>query len=374
MAKFLKIFLISLFFFTELFADNISVQLDKLSDLYNQGILTKEEFDKAKKIILKIQDNQKKKIEKIPEIKAKYQDYEKKNIKYRRWFPSGFETGNKKGFEHMEMVVGDFRLYTHRPGGIKITRRSDRKQLAVIGDNLKVKFYNQGKFFFDVETDKDNLELKLKLNDIPILVWKGKYVKTHRAHFYQVLAMGSKPFHYYIKLDTAKNAAAINMEKFDSKIKAAVDKVKIKLAREYNVSIEQIDDIMLRREYNASKELDKAIGEETDKILKEAVDKEVNEAIEEALSKELEAAIGEALAAEFINAIEVATGQAIDAALEQELASAIDEAIAEAINAGISEAAITAGIAAYLEALASGASEADAINAGNAACDARGGC
>ena len=56
----------------------------------------------------------------------------------------------------MKLTVGDFMIYTHRPGAIKIKKVSDNKQYAVIGDNLRVKYYNNGSDFFDINVDKKN--------------------------------------------------------------------------------------------------------------------------------------------------------------------------------------------------------------------------
>ena len=63
-------------------------------------------------------------------------------VKIRQWGKTKASIAENKNFEKMEMVIGDYRIYTHRPGGIKIKRISDKKQLAVIGDNLKVKYSN----------------------------------------------------------------------------------------------------------------------------------------------------------------------------------------------------------------------------------------
>ena len=38
------------------------------------------------------------------------------------------------------MIIGDYKIYTHRPGGIKIRRISDNKQLVVFQINIKLNF------------------------------------------------------------------------------------------------------------------------------------------------------------------------------------------------------------------------------------------
>ena len=52
--------------------------------------------------------------------------------------------------ELMEMTIGDFRVYSHRPGGIKVRRISDGQQLLVISDNLKVTYYGDSKDIVDI--------------------------------------------------------------------------------------------------------------------------------------------------------------------------------------------------------------------------------
>ena len=145
----------------------------------------------------------------------------------------------------MKLTVGDFLIYTHRPGAVKIKQISTNKQLAVIGDRLKVKYYNRGQDFFNAIVNKQDKELILEVNGIKVLVWKGQYVQQANATFYQILGMGRLPFHFYVKLDVSENAAALNMERFNRKIELAVDDVKKELSVQYNLSIEQIDGIIL---------------------------------------------------------------------------------------------------------------------------------
>ena len=37
-----------------------------------------------------------------------------------------------------------YKIYTYRPGGIKVIRISDKKRLAQITDNFEVRYYNNG--------------------------------------------------------------------------------------------------------------------------------------------------------------------------------------------------------------------------------------
>lgn len=384
-----KIFIHLILFFFILLNNNLSAstiadQLVKLSDLYTKGLITKEEFNKAKSIILEIEKNQIETLTSIPKDKEKIKKtiQKKKNIpkltslgeiKIRRFGLTKASIAENKNFEKMEMVIGNYRFYTHRPGAIKVLRISDKKQLAVVGDNLKIKFYNKGSNDFEIEKNEDELELIFKLNGIGVLIWKGRYIKEHEAHFYQVLSMGITPFHYYAKLDKASNAVALNMKKFDKKITKALEKVKIELANEHGLTLDEIEQILLNREAKAANKIAKKLNLETHKLINEAV----NSGIDQELKDALEATLGRQLSEGLIEGLEEAFGDALDAQLDEqlkhELASAldtmIDEAIEEAISQGISQAAIEAGLTAFFEALASGASWEEAIEAGDAACN-----
>ena len=352
----MKVILFSILFFALIFTSsysNVVDELEKLSELQKQGQLTEEQFEKAKDILLKMEKKAKRDKEKKLQNKE-----EKKRIVIRQFKE---QVKGSDNFEKMEMIVDDFRIYTHRPGGMKIKRISDGKQLAVYGDKMKIKFYNNSEKFFKIEMVNED-RMVLKLNDIPILLSEKRFVPKHNAYFYQILALGTKPFHYYILLPL-RPPVALNYNKFEKKIAKAVEEAKVRLASTHNVTMEQINLMMKRREQKALSEIEKIIGEK-EKILEAAIGDSVDKFLEEQLAE----AIGTALADEFVSAIEAQTGAAIDQAIEDELAAAIDEVVADAINQGISRAAIEAGIAAYLDALASGMSEADAEAAGYEAC------
>ena len=390
MKKKLLIFFIFIFFiFNKSYSLDITTQLERLADLYERGLITEEEFKKSKSIIFEIVDSQNKKIEKAKEktkdINTETTSLENKDVgELKLEFDEGtheITEGIKivksssdytqSNYEKMALLIGDYRIYTSRPGGIKIARVSDKKQLAVIGDKQKVKFYNNGQSILEVIEDKDNLDLKIKLNNQIILRWVGKYVEEHKAHFYQVLALNYIPFHYYVKIPS-KTAIAVNMKLFNRKIELKLMDVKEKLSIEHNVSIQQIEEIIKNRNLsiinpNRNKSI---VGKKIDEI----IDKEIDKSIDKELVQELEKTIGQAIAEGIVQGIQEATNQAIDQAIENEIAAAIDSVIQEAINEGISEAAITAGLAAFFDALASGASFEDAIAAGGAACAGHGGC
>ena len=359
---------------------SVTDDLLKLSNMYNEGLLTKEEFTKAKSILLQIEDieveeksletivkkkdtktTKKKKIVKKSSNKSKIFD---EKIKIQRIYTTEGSKFTNKNFEKMKLTVGDFLIYTHRPGAVKIKQISTNEQLAVIGDRLKVKYYNRGQDFFNAIVNKQDKELILEVNGIKVLVWKGQYVQQANATFYQILGMGRLPFHFYVKLDVSENAAALNMERFNRKIELAVDDVKKKLSVQYNLSIEQIDGIILENDMMAvygeqvptNVELDKtfqkktklyaelkeSLGEENFSMLKSNVDAKV----EDALSKEV----------------------------NEKVKSAIDESIREAIHSGVSTAAIEAAINAFLDALMSGESFQDALDKAQGACTGSGSC
>ena len=359
MKKLLGILVLGLLISVKSFAADLTSQLSKLEDLYESGKITKEELLKSKSILIKIDLNKKKQSKKSKIIIRKF----KKN--------------SYKFHENMEMIIGDYRIYTHRPGAIKVRRISDNKQLIVVGDKFKVKYYNDYQDIFKLDIDEENLKLILKINDVPILHWEGRYIKKHRAYFYQMYAIGSQPFHYYIVLEGGK-PVSLNMEKFQKKIDKAVAKAKVLLAQTHNITVEQINLLLKRREEKASKQIEKIISEKEEEITREetqkAIEASINREIEQQLSKELETAIGKVLAEEFVSAIEQATGEAVEQALEDELAAAIDAAVAEAVEQGISRAAVEAGLSAYLQALAAGKSEQQAYDEGCAAAGQESGC
>ena len=238
---------------------------------------------------------------------------------------------DKKSYEKMEMLFGDYRIYTHRPGAVKIRRISDNKQLVVFSDKFKVKFYNNGDRIFDFILDEDKENISIKFRDLELLTWKGKYVSKHRAYFYQILTYDNQPFHYYIKL-LGKQSSALNMEKFEIKIAKAISKANIQIAAKYNMTPELIDLILKKRKQTTDKKLEAIIKQEKENIEKQ-VDDEIDKTLQASLkwvAKQIEDTIGQEIAKEFDSII-------IDG-MEAEFASIVDEAVEEAINEGISQA------------------------------------
>ena len=370
----------------------------------DDGILTLEEYENTKSILIEKAGGKIKNEPKI--IKLSY----KVNI----------GKSNNNTYEKAELIFKDYRIYVYRPGGIFIKRISDDKKLVRIIDQMKIKYYNDGSNIVNItkttierpsleealsetaealkeefnvykdivtkpkktfQTLKDKLKkavkqpsellttfgikrkvkfdpeaikLEIFIDGVKLLHWEGRYVKNYRAFFYQVLTSDWTPFHFYIDLP-ARNSIALNMTKFNKKIDKAVRKAKKRIAAEFDVTEEEIDRI-----------IEEQIGRETEEAIDEAVKEEVQVAVQQAVAESLGTAISES----FISAIEAATGEAIDQALEAELAAAIDAEIARAVEMGIEEAAVAAGWQAYFDVLAAGGTEAQAVDAAYDACGA----
>ena len=266
----------------------------------------------------------------------------------------------KSEYEKMEIIFDDYRLYTSRPGAIKIKRISTNELLVLFSDKFKIKFFNDGEDLFDFILDEEKGKIFLKHDERTILHWEGRYIKKHNANFYQILAQGYIPFHFYIKLP-GKTSIGLNMESFSARIDKAIAKAKVRIAAKYNISLETIEAILKKQDAKINKELSEIVDEKKEELLELASKKAVEETISSEVDKQVELSIGAAMAKEFDAII-------IDG-MEDVLAQAVNEAVAEAVSEGISEAAAEAGIRAALEVLARGGSEQDAWDAG---CDAAG--
>ena len=266
----------------------------------------------------------------------------------------------KSEYEKMEIIFEDYRLYTSRPGAIKIKRISTNELLVLFSDKFKIKFFNEGEDLFDFILDEEKGKIFLKYDERTILHWEGRYIKKHNANFYQMLAKGYIPFHFYIKLP-GKTSIGLNMESFSTRIDKAIAKAKVRIAAKYNISLETIEAILKKQDTKIDKELSKIVDEKREELLELASTKAVEETIISEAEKQVELSIGVAMAREFDAII-------IDG-MEGVLAQAVNEAVAEAVNEGISAAAAEAGIRAALEVLARGGSEQEAWDAG---CDAAG--
>ena len=130
--------IIAIFLSLSVAQSSVVNELERLTNLYQQGKINEEQFERAKDIILKIEKKTKK--NKRGKREKLENSVDNKNNIIIRQFAKQATTSDK--FEKMEMIVGDFRIFTHRPGGMKIKQISDGKQLAVYGDSMRVKYYN----------------------------------------------------------------------------------------------------------------------------------------------------------------------------------------------------------------------------------------
>tara|TARA_B100002051_G_scaffold249999_1_gene261122 strand:+ start:1075 stop:2457 length:1383 start_codon:yes stop_codon:yes gene_type:complete len=371
-------------------------QIEVLEKLYKDGVISEEEFKKTTNF-LKEKETSGENID-LNEISQNASASYKLNIQ--KDIP-----GKKKwAWEPAELIYKNYKIETYRPGGIRVIRTSDGKKLLQITANYKIRYFNDGESVIKIEKkvyqvdraatpdeliknveksvsksfsdlgellsnpvdklfnknkkkpvfDKESHKLELFIEGKKILQYEGRYVKKHKAFFYQVLTPKYEPFHYYIKI-SGKNEIALHMGLFNAKIDKAVRKAKTRLAAEYNISEAEIERI-----------IEKKIEQETEK----SIEKEMEKAIEKSVEEAIRQTVGEVMSAQLISAIEEATGEAIDASIEQELAAAIDAEIAYAVSIGIDEAAVTAGWEAYFEVLAQGGSVEQASEAAYKACGA----
>ena len=408
-------------------AETLGEQLVKLESLYKRGSISKEEFTKAKSILLKMDSNSSKKVKQtkpkttgLSSSKKKDLDkinLDKSNKKFEDISIREFRASSRDVYEKMEILFNEFRLYTLRPGAIRIDDRASGKKLAILSGNLNIKYFDKdAEGIFKIITHKakerkygkskikvinevekaggklnkfltetlntatknfgiDQKELpgtiQLTYNGAQVLNWERVFVPKHRANFYQMTAFSTQePFHYYVV--TAKgNKAAFNMRKFGRKIDKALEKAKKKIAKEHNLTVEEVEYVIERKRRRDMKKLSVAVDGLTDEAVSDAVGTQVASSIDSELAKELEETIGEASAQEMMAALETATGSSIDSAMESQIAGLIDEAVAGAIEAGYSQAAVDAGLAAYMETLAAGGTDAEAVAAADkAGCEA----
>ena len=365
-------------------------QKEVLDKLLKDNLISKEEYEQS---LQYLKDKELKGTNiNLSEISNESKSY-KLNVK---------KVKGRKAWEKAELIYDNYKFETYRPGGIRLIRLSDNKKLLQLTDNLKFKFFNGGESFIEVKRsvyevergknldeitqnvekqisrslsdveqlltnpidklfnknkkkpvwDKESHKLEVFIDGVKILQIEGRYVKKHKAFFFQVLTPKYEPFHYYIKL-TAKRPIALNMEFFNSRIDRALRKAKKRLALEHNITEAEIERI-----------IEQQIGRETDKAVEREMEKAISKSVEEAIAQ----TIGQVLSATLVNAVEQATGEAIDQAIEDELAAAIDAEIAYAVSIGIDEAAVTAGWEAYFEVLAQGGTLEEASAAAYKAC------
>ena len=153
------------------------------------------------------------------------------------------------------------------------------------------------------------------------------------------------------------------MEHFTRKIELAVERVKLKLSKQYNLSVNQINQIIEENDMMAADKFIKSDDYVEDIRLLEKKQK---------LYSALEASIGSDKFNSIKSGTKDAVGQTLDDAITKEIKVAVDASIRDAIASGLESAALEAAINALVDALLSGASWADAIKAGEQACASSG--
>ena len=113
--------LIAIFLITiqsTVYADNLQKEIEVIEKLYKDGVLTKEEFEKTKKILFRNAEKKKRDQKKETDLKVKKSDIKPSDIRV------NIESKpNSKEFEKAEIIFKDYKIYTFRPGGIKVKRR-----------------------------------------------------------------------------------------------------------------------------------------------------------------------------------------------------------------------------------------------------------
>lgn len=399
------------------FADNLSSGIASLKKLFDDGVLTEEEFNKAKGILIKKYEEKDKKADtkegvKTASLPKKTEPDKKESLGEGIISTQTNEVRASNEWEKMEVLYKGYRIYTCNPGCIKIRRVSDNKQLVTVSGNLKVKYKNGGENLFDItktEVARPSAAEELaKIGKLPkkakkILKNPFKFVKQQLTprklkkkkgdegfiDFDEDTKEERKPIKLELRLDGVKilhmdgryvsrfkaffyqvftsgykpfhfyitlpgrTPISLNMKKFNTRIDKAIRKAKTRLAQEFDVTEAQID---------------KIIEEQTGQATEEASQEAIAEAVSAEVQAAVEQSIGEEMSAGVISAIEQATGEAIDEALEQELAAAIDAEIAAAVAMGIEEAAVAAGWQAYFDVLVAGGTDAQASAAAYEAC------
>jgi hypothetical protein len=313
--------------------------VETLKKLLNEGLITEEEFKKASS------------------KSSNSTEISNDRIKIKK-----STTSKNVKFVKYEFYIDNYRIHTLGPGAIRADNLLTGETDVKIGGNFKSKFTNEGKKYFDLSLDKENLSAKLNYKGRMLINWSGKYVAHHSATFYQMQVLGYMPFHFYIMLK-GKNPISLNIDKFNRKIEKAVNRVKEEMAIKFDISIEDIDKILERKNKSINNEIENIISDEKQKIIEELTNKYAGKEITDAIREEIEKTIGEEMANALISEIENATGQAIDEAVETELAAAINEAITYAVQMGVSEASAEAAIAAMLWVYANGGSDEEAMDA-----------
>ncbi len=122
---------------------DLDKQLDVIKKLYDDGVLSEADYNKTRDLLIK-------------KDKEKKQADDENFVAEPGTFIVNIEETHGKNYEKAELIYKGYKVYTYRPGGIKVVSPSG-KTLARITDNLKVKFSNNGESVVSVKKNVMNV-------------------------------------------------------------------------------------------------------------------------------------------------------------------------------------------------------------------------
>ena len=122
---------------------DLDKQLDVIKKLYDDGVLSEADYNKTRDLLIK-------------KDKEKKQADDENFVAEPGTFIVNIEETHGKNYEKAELLYKGYKVYTYRPGGIKVVSPSG-KTLARITDNLKVKYSNNGESVVSVKKNVMNV-------------------------------------------------------------------------------------------------------------------------------------------------------------------------------------------------------------------------
>ena len=279
-----------------------------------------------------------------------------------------------KSYEKIIYNVGDYTIETNHS---RINVSNMYGKVVRIGYTNKIKWYDKS---FDnikvIATDngrKEDNKIELIIDGELAVEFNSQWIKKARATLVTAtkpdgtaLAIWAKPY--------GKASIALNVEDFQKKINKAIAKAYKKVAKDFDLTVEQVKEIHLG---TASKivedEINKVINNEVnDKINKEVNDK-VNESVNDAVQQSVDVALSESVQNELDrqldNLIYTETGRAVEDAVQREISDAVQRNIEIAIEAGVDQATLDAAVSAFNAELGRGGTIEEANAAARAVCN-----
>ena len=130
MKKILWIFVLVLLMSNNVEAASIAEELTQLNNLFREGAITKEEFSKAKSILLKTETESEVKVEKKTKVKK---EKKKKIVKKEKVKKKTFDQDLTKSYVSLEEIedLGSFERILDAPEGMFRSKgKSDRKSVV----------------------------------------------------------------------------------------------------------------------------------------------------------------------------------------------------------------------------------------------------